>query len=344
MNRLFLALLLLFALAFGLAFIADVQGVFSIPDDPIAYVESSSGTVKRLGHQKLTWDRASNGSLFAAKDTIQTGEDSSVKIVFYAGGEMELGPGAMVALGGSLEEVQLNFISGKGRVRVSRKSKNKIKVKSLNQKSKKQGRKNKNSPVSPPTRVEVEVVEKIVTAKKPSQDELKKGSLDRDPEKQKLASRKPKTEPLTQAIKEEVVQKKKNVLKTDGAIISEVNYPDTPKLLYPPDEATVDLSKSLREGSFKWELSDSDKIKGYEVMIKDARSLAKATRVIRSKRPLLSMKRLGQGRFFWSVRAVNEKGLRGPASESRFIEITKPVRKPKPKITSQPRILPVRIE
>ena len=109
MNRLFLALLLLFALAFGLAFIADVQGVFSIPDDPIAYVESSSGTVKRLGHQKLTWDRASNGSLFAAKDTIQTGEDSSVKIVFYAGGEMELGPGAMVALGGSLEEVQLNL-------------------------------------------------------------------------------------------------------------------------------------------------------------------------------------------------------------------------------------------
>src|SRR6516162_6005428 len=114
MNQ--IAFLFLFmALVFGGLFTADLQGYFNVAERPVAVLKTSNGTVRRLAKEQLTWDRAQSGTLFGAGDTISTGESARAKLVFYAGGELELDAGAMVVLGDDLQELKLNFVSGTGK-------------------------------------------------------------------------------------------------------------------------------------------------------------------------------------------------------------------------------------
>lgn len=127
MNRLAILCSIL-ALVFAALFVADLQGYFNLVHQPIAELRTSAGTVRRLGKNQLTWDRAQGGSFFALGDTISTGEDSKAKLVFVSGGELEIGAGAMVVLAGDTEELKLNFVSGAGKVRVAKEATSKISV------------------------------------------------------------------------------------------------------------------------------------------------------------------------------------------------------------------------
>lgn len=124
-----LAFLFVFiALGFAAVFAADLMGYFSRIKDPVAVLQTSNGTVRRLGNGELTWDRAKGGTVFGNRDTISTGESGSAKLVFLAGGEMDLGPGAMVHLVGNPGELKLDFVQGTAKVRIAKSAKGAIAV------------------------------------------------------------------------------------------------------------------------------------------------------------------------------------------------------------------------
>ncbi len=352
MNRIILSVLALLAIAFAVTFVADLRGVFSVPRDPVAYVESYDGTIRRLPHNQLTWDRAGVGSLFAAEDTIQTGENGFVRLVFYAGGDLELGPGAMVALGGSIEEVELNFITGAGKIRLAKKLKGKIKIKNVILdryiSGKTENKKN---------RIKIEIVDKIEIEKKPTQEEIKKGKskiskLDLENSLKKIFLDKKRK--LTKEIEEQSIKNKKNALQTNGKIIH-ITAARPPELVSPPEDASVDLAKK-KTAQFLWKKPKGEKVKQYELLLRSTESLKSKPRIIRTRTSKFALNKIGKGKYFWSVRAINAKGRRGASSEIRFIEIIsslsgiKKQKLQKPKIRkaeikiSRPLVMPVRVE
>ncbi len=312
MNRLILFLLLAIAGGFAAGFVADLQGYFSAPSKPIAYLQDASGTVRRLPVEQLTWDRAQSGSLFAAKDTVQTGENGFARLVFYAGGELELGPGAMVALSGGTENVQLQFLSGEGKIRVTKSGQSKISVQAPQTVA---GQKQSAS------RIKVEVVERL------------KAPTDKVIEKSKIV----------QALDEAVIRDKKNVLDTQGKTLGAIARLLAPTLQWPNEGAKMDLNRERPK--FAWRLEASKGVKHYEFLLKprtdDEEEDAQKVRVYKTQKPEMLVTKLKAGKYLWSVRAVNEEGMRSPSADYRNFEIERKDRTP---ALAAPLVLPVRIQ
>ncbi|MCM2278167.1 MAG: hypothetical protein NDJ89_08835 [Oligoflexia bacterium] len=116
------------ALVFAAVFVADLSGFFNSTKNPVALVARAEGSTRRLPKDELVWDRALPGALLAAGDTISTGESSTARIAFHSGAELELEPASMVVLGAEKDELKLNFVSGGGKVRVSKSATKKVTV------------------------------------------------------------------------------------------------------------------------------------------------------------------------------------------------------------------------
>lgn len=324
-------------MAFGVLFVMELKGAFSQVKDPVAVLTMSDGTVRRLGSEALTWDRAEGGALFAYQDTISTGENASAKLSFYAGGEVELGPGSMVKLGGDLKELKLNFVQGTAKVRIAKSAKNNIKIsedgKSVLGSSSKSGL----------SRVSVQQVEdsQIQKIQAPSAKEIKEGQLSStDTLKTDTALNESQKNQITESLKETEIKKPDQALKTDGEIASLEKLPSAPELEFPDNDSIIDLDKN-QTASLNWESSENkDKGLSYEVLYRKIgpegkKGPLKKKLVDQTEFPL---SKLGRGRYMWSVRAVSKSGNRSPAAKSRWVEIKSLAK------FSKPKLLPVVVE
>jgi hypothetical protein len=305
MNRISI-LFAIAALGFGGLFIADLRGFFTVTQKPVAVLKGAAGTVKRLPHDELTWDRAQEGSVFGAGDTLATGEQGSASLVFYAGGELDLDSGAMVVLSGSPEELKLNFVSGMGQVRVTRAASKKIQIAAPQTGQRSQ------------PRVRVAVVEKLAPV-------LAKAS----PPKPKLAP----------AIREDKIRDPSRTLAAvtpKGELLNRIELPPVPEIRSPGPDAIVDLSDGKID-RLQWDIPHGAEIASYEVVLRPATGDGPA-QVLKTDRKELALTQIKGGKWLWSVRAVSPKGARSPASTSRWLEVRVPAQ------ISKPRILPVRVE
>lgn len=316
------------SVAFSMAFWADLQGYFSAAPNPVASLVFADGTVRRLAAGQMTWDRAGRGTLFAKNDTISTGEGASAKLLFDAGGEVDLGPGAMVVIGGDLEDLRLNFLSGTAKVRIAKSAQKKIQLSS-------------SSAQSAPGRVVVETVEDQSIAKMGT-------NLEREAVQSTLEiAARANEQPLTAAFAEKKIKDPSKVMASDGEILSVSRMPSAPELLYPANEALVDLG--LMAGPvLQWNPRDSTSVppSHYELILKGLDEGAKP-KVFRSEAPTISVNqmrkmlaqgKLGLGKYRWSVRSVSKEGLRSPAAKTRWVEFKQTAR------ISSPTVLPVKVQ
>lgn len=314
-------LLLGFAILFSVIFVADLRGYFNQASDPVAFLGNSSGIVKRLGNNQLTWDHAQKGTGFGAGDTIATGEGASARVMFKAGGELELEPGAMVVIGGSLEELKLNFVSGGGRIRVDKKIAQKLTI--TDSASAPVGSGDRR-PAS--SRVQVAVVENLETEKAPK-------AL-------------PKPEPpvvMVPAVKESEVDLSKALGANSkaGELLTIAKLPPMPEVVGPGEDAVVDLAKTTSP-RLEWKLPELDEdeevpVAGFEIILRSPTG-EKKQKVYRTKDQSLALTRLSRGKYLWTVRALTKDGKRGPASSSRWLEVRVPAN------ISKPRLLPVQVQ
>jgi len=298
-------------------FVLDLMGRFNVASVPIAVLKMADGTVKRLGKDQLTWDRALGGTLFGAGDTIATGESARARLTFYAGTEIDLDPGAMVTLSGGPESLSLNFLSGGGRVRVTKAAQGKVKIQASN-------------PVAREA-LKVKVVEKIAATV--SRSEEAPIEPPHDAQKQLAASAR---------IEEKQIRNPGRTLaslalKGQGGILTAADLPDAPQVLGPPPDQSFDLKKD-HAARLQWKQSEKTPAKAFEVSLRplDGKSPA---RTLTTRDPALPIAALHKGTYLWSVRAVMADGKRSPASEGRMIDI-------KAEAVSQlgrPVVLPVRV-
>lgn len=376
MNR-FVVLFSILTVAFAALFVADLQGRFNVARDPVAILNLADGTVRRLGRSQLTWDRAGAGTLFGMGDTISTGEGAAARLAFYAGGELELDPGAMVVLSGDLDELKLNFVSGKGRVRVTKQTAKKFKVtrgpppkrvtrpNSTKSRSPAAGR----VPDAPESRIEVVEVaaDELKIPPPPPAGALKEGLANASAPAAPVnvntptasaaridAAQEPAQEILgsAPAIRESEIKNPENVMSTGGELASSLRLPPTPNVTYPEKDAVFDLSAG-KVPELRWVVSDSawneytegtkdesaktSKPLGYEIILRPAQGDGPA-KILRSASPQLPLTRVSKGKYLWSVRTVTGDGKRSPASESRWLEVRVPAQ------IARPKILPVRVE
>jgi len=394
---------------FATLFVLDLRGFFNLAQDPVAFLKTTNGTVRRLANKELTWDRAEQGTLFGAGDTISTGEMARAKLVFYAGGELDLDAGAMVVLAGNVDELKLDFVSGTGRIRVAKEAAKKITVADTAA-SRITGGSGKN----PTSRVQIALVEKMVVPTAPPKQVLSfkaqtakaevevkaaaqvvsgaaavgnnptKGevsdarsgdigsSAPADPtatvvadgavktdvadktdaaDKADLAAAAP-SDPenevaqeslisLAPAIREEKIREPEKALgagkkEVAGEIISAIKLPPVPAIKFPASDTVIDLGVQ-RGSKLEWEMPEDFKASEYEIVVRPADGKG-MERVLRSKNTSLALNQLTKGKYLWSVRALDEKGKRGPASDARWLEVRVPANMAKPKV------LPVKIE
>ena len=107
------------SLVTGAAFVADLRGYFKPDPRPVAFLRSSDGTVRRLAKGHLAWDRMGPGAVFGLGDTVSTVGFSTARLMFYAGGELQLGPDSMVTLAQETENVRVDLMMGAGRIQVA---------------------------------------------------------------------------------------------------------------------------------------------------------------------------------------------------------------------------------
>jgi len=344
-------------------FVADLRGFFNVAHIPVAYLQQAHGTVRRLAKNDLTWDRAEMGTLFGAEDTISTGEEAGARLTFYAGGEIDLGPGTMVYLGGSVEELQLSFVSGKAKIRMTQAAKQKIKIASAPFIRKRrmvmvaEGKPsssiaggtevslNDQTNISSPflirnlAQVELETVNKLNVAPMPDQGQLKlgKGAINLAKLGDLDLSGIENTM-ITKAIEEKSIRNMDKVLSTDGKIASTSYLPERPEILFPDEDAVIKISS--RDHKMKWKLSKNEeksKLKHFEILLRLANSEAKP-KIIKTRKFFLPISRLGKGKYLWSVRSVSKDGKKGPRAKARWLEVKIPAK------IAPPRVLPVNVE
>jgi hypothetical protein len=291
---------------------------------------TESGTVRRLAKSELTWDRASGGTLFAAGDTISTGEESKAKLVFYAGGELELDSGAMVVLVDSLDELKLNFLSGQGRVHVAKNATSKITV----------ARATSKGTSKPDTRVEVAVVDQVDTHT---------AAPERAP-KSELAE----VKNLAPVIQEKNIRSPEKALSSKGEMLTVEKLPPTPQIKFPADDTLVDLTegppprlewespKEPAPSVAKVENGDRKKVNeskpvSYEVILRSPDGKGE-DKILKSDKPGLPLTEVPPGKYLWSVRAVASNGQRSPASTPRGINLRASAK------ILRPTVLPVEVE
>ncbi len=326
---------LLICVVFSVLFVADLQGYFNQASEPIAVLQDADGTIRRLGLNQLTWDRASMGTNFGSGDTIATGEGGRAKLVFVAGGEVTLDEGTMLVLGGSLEELQLNFVSGTGRVRVEKRAASRIKVAQVP--APRAGRAASAGALARPSvaRVQIEQVEKLPPVVPAGRTVA---SAPTEP------AQAPKKE-FTPAIQEKEIRNTAQVLSTGGEVASVAKLPPAPEVVFPAKDAVFDLT-SGSVPKLQWKVAtgaEAARDLSFEIILRPAQvvgaeSEAGEVKVLRSRDPVLSLSRVSHGKYLWSVRTVAADGRRGPASQARFMEVIVPAR------IERPRVLPVRVD
>jgi hypothetical protein len=421
------------AIVFAALFVADLQGYFNITEKPVAVMRSSGGTVRRLALNHLTWDRAQPGTMFGMGDTISTGEDSRAKVAFYAGGEVDLEAGAMVVLGGDVEELHLNFVSGTGRVRIARASHSRITVARGAPKPKARAAavvarapvpvpaplrttvalpepakteapppvvvaeaSPSPEPVAavPPVpaapvaeaqpeadqRVEVAVVDDLPAIPPPppsipeepvappppvAKKEVPPPPREQAPAIAAVASAAPAaSEPVAAAsaappapavavvntppvetppsfipaIQEKDLRTPSAGLAVvaKGELLTVAELPPVPEVTAPANDAVFDLSEG-RVPKLEWQVPGEKRKFSYEIVLRPAEGDG-PEKVLKSRVPALPLNQVAAGKFLWSVRAVTASGQRGPASESRWIEVKVPAQIPKPVL------MPVEVE
>ncbi|MCC7442607.1 MAG: hypothetical protein IT285_13305 [Bdellovibrionales bacterium] len=362
--------LVLMSLIFGALFWADLAGLFNQAREPVAVLRMADGTVRRLGLNQLTWDRAGGGTLFGAGDTIATGEDGTATLAFYAGGEVLLSEGSMIVLTGSSEELQLQFLSGTGRVRVAKEARKKITLAAAPPPVRKpaaaapgsEGSVSQATPLPEPVaaRVQVEEVEQVYVPPPPVET-VREGVAQASPqeappvavtsgtsgarEAQEQAA--PEPVALTSSIAEADVSETAQAMASGGELVSVAKLPATPEVVFPSSDAVFDLTTG-EVPRLQWKLpeegsAEAQKDLVFEVVLRPAAAAGEEDpdaeeRVIRSKIPSLPLSRVQHGKYLWSVRAVTADGSRSPASASRFMEVIVPAK------IAPPKVLPVRVE
>lgn len=341
-------------------FVADLQGFFNPTRRPIAFLKQAHGTVRRLALNELTWDRSRKGSEFSLGDAIATGEASRATLVFSMGGELELGPGSMIALGGQLEDLKLSFVTGTGKMRVARSAQSKIQIARaapVTQASQPE-QQAEPAPALPPIAVAVVEDQEIrvspPVAETAPDREVASGAPSPAPESSPftpgsaVASAEP-VEPVQEeslvpalAVKEEAILKKQEKLAkftAPGELLTLDDLPPIPEPSFPSSDAVIDLTDQMPR--LEWKAAQSPETEGkkftYEITLREAEDKAQPI-TMQTDKPFLSLPRVGVGRYLWSVRAVSKKGTRGPASSSRWLEVRAPAQ------ISQPIPLPVVVE
>lgn len=330
MVRIWAGLFGVLSVGFAALFVADLRGYFNVASDPIAILQESGGTVRRLGNHQLTWDRAATGTLFGSGDTLSTGEGATARIQFYAGGELILEPGAMVVLGGSVEELKLNFVSGAGKVRVAREAQKKIQVSRGTEKTPvNASASGKRLSGAANSGVVVETVDDLKVAPVPSAAEVRAGRVlaPSTPIAEKTAATTPsalEAPSLTKAIQEKTIRNIESALKIDSTkLMTALEIPKPPVLAFPDENAVMDLWAKEQPREFRWQPSEKSKeaAKEYEVFLKPLEGENRKLRIVKSKEPVLRLKDVPSGRYQWSVRVVTNSGRRSPAATPRTVEI-----------------------
>lgn len=383
MNRYVIGFAFLTFVFAGL-FLADLTGYFNVAANPIAILKAKDGTIRRLGNKQLTWDRANGGTLFGNGDTIATGEQALALLTFYAGAEIELDPNSMLVIQGTRDEIKLNFVSGTGKVRISKKSAAKIKIRKgrvtdTTSASASTGKNNLSGALNGQKKsdletalnedsssdgIEIEKVDKVIVAPQLTKADIEAGkivtrspaSATRSEDIQKLKEKKENDldQKLTKTITEKKIKNKKNTLKTDGEVIAELKLPPTPTALSPaPDAQLTDPKVQL-----KWMIEKEKKRKRiqYEVTLRP-RDGKGESRVIKTKKSRIVFPKVPEGNYVWSVRSIDREGNRSPSSSPRALSLQlseedkKALKKEKleasekiDKRIRRPRILPVTVE
>ena len=311
-QRLTIVMLAVLAFVFSALFVLDLKGYFNRAEHPVAFLTTEDGTVRRLAKSELTWDRASEGTLFAAGDTISTGEESKAKLVFYAGGELELDSGAMVVLVGNLDELKLNFLSGQGRVHVAKNATSKITV----------ARETSKGMSKPDTRVEVAVVDHVDTHTAAPERVLKPPPAE--------------AKSLAPAIQEKNIRSPEKALANQGGMLTVEKLPPTPQIKFPANDTLVDLTEGPPP-KLEWEIPPQTKPVSYEIILRSPDGKGEE-KVLKSDKPGLPLTEVPPGKYLWSVRAVASNGTRSPASTARGINLRAPAQ------ILRPTVLPVEVE
>lgn len=329
---------LLMAAASGGLLALDLRGYFNVTSDPIAHLEFQEGTVKRLARKKLSWDRASAGTLFAIGDTISTGEQSRARLVFHSGGEMEIGTGSMVRLKGTAQELKLSFVSGTAKLRVSPTASAKIQVTHASEEKVASRAGKSKAPLARARVIEEKLVAKAEKPKTASSPAVAANTAQAAPEaaQPELDDFAP-PKLMTAVIREELIKEPEKALKTGDTIAIAPKLPSAPSIVLPAKDSVVvaDLS-SPSAPVVEWARADG--AASYEVSLRPAEG-ATSSKVIRTENTTLAAKDLGRGKYAFVVRAVSPEGKRGPASVERWVHV-----QGLPKVNRQPRILPVQIE
>lgn len=316
-------------LAFVGLFTADLLGWFKIVSQPIADLSDAQGTVRRLGANELTWDRAWKGTSFGANDTIATGSDSVALLNFKGGGNLKLGPDTMVVLKNEAKELKLSFVTGgeNAELHIAKNAVSKIIV----------------EPAQNQPRIAVH------------EDGI---STNRVP-----AATKPATIPALQIekrfvssveVSEKLIRNREIHLQTQNQILQVVSLPASPLLETPQESDTLTLkfSEPLKM-IWKTEALGANKEgvvlvapKQYELVLRrkqNDRDHFEEKKLLTTQQSI-TLKNIPAGNYEWTVRALSASGKPAEVPNPRKFTLVRIPDPPTRANIQSPKVLPVKIQ
>lgn len=277
--------LLVIAAAAAAMIVADIKGYFHDVIKPIATLTQTSGTVKRLPKDEFGWNQAPQGAQFAEGDAISVGEAGSATLEFSNGSTVELSEGSLMVISSRAEKVELSFASGRAKLRLIKAEQEKLfKISQSN-----------TAQLTPGKPEQEPVVVEMVS-----------------PKAAPVAAPPPATPPKV------VIKPKKSSLGGDGEIISRTLVPRAPTPKLPAADAVI-YTNDKSHIDFAWEPSDSGTpAVRYELVLLSAEGKPTTYNLTA---PLAKIAPLPDGKYTWSVRALDAQGNKSTVSTAQTVEI-----------------------
>lgn len=319
---------------FLILFLLDLRGFFSANSPTIAEVKYLQGEARRQGSKELTWNRAFRGTPLASHDVFMTGQNSFARLVFSEGLSLDLSASTMVQVELQKEELALRFLSGKVKVWKSKNLIQKIKIE---------------SPAPAEVLEPVEVEEQISEAWNPPKD-TSENSIE-DPSNQptnqpkglehslaalppppeikpvsvvKVVGREELKNPLVILDSQEEIFKFENPPVVPGALVAKVNPSGEVELRWDP----------VKEGKGYW-------VSWKKILEEPRRDMSEGSVSgnqgnQKVQEAFFRIKNLQPGKYDWSVRSKNEKGVFSEAAHGRLFELAA-MEVPQPKPVTSPK-------
>ena len=295
LTRIALALLPIVAVVFLTVLIADIKGWWRTEGESMATLTFVSGTVRRLPKSELGWDYAHVGSGFNEGDAISVGETGMAKLTFKNGNILELSEGSMMVISsGENQKLELRFSTGQAKFHLAKKEfRNMVEVTET--------RENLNAPKDAPNRavsVEIDTAQNDVSS-----------------EARIVAPKK--------------TSRKKSALTVNSdQVLMTTQLPNAPIVNSPSNGASLFLSTGEPLVLTWTNDSKGATAKSYEIAIRGTNETD--PKIYKSEVNSLKIDQLPPGKYVWSVRGVDDHGLRGAASPASHLDLSRIAAEPTP--------------